>query len=177
MNRNVPVLSKLADSGIQVIPQNVSQTLGGLFTGLFWEENIIFAMGWQWTYRIGPLTGPLSIPWLVDNHYVVTLLLLSGEQVNWSYWWPTNWAIRFWGIFNRRLLLPAFPAGLTITSCRRHSSPCQIKHLSEIWRHSTSFQFTCHTPLKSVVLKLLHWLWRSAWLPCLSDLTPFDFYL
>jgi hypothetical protein len=35
ISRNVPVLPKLADSDIQVIPQNVCQTLGGYSLAYF----------------------------------------------------------------------------------------------------------------------------------------------
>jgi hypothetical protein len=71
-----------------------------------------------------------------------------------SYQRPTNWAIRSWGTFNRRLL-PAFPAGWTTTSFRRRSSPGQIKHLAATWRNSTSFQFTSQTTLEMVSVEVV----------------------
>jgi hypothetical protein len=89
-----------------------------------------------------------------------------------SYWWPDDWAICSWGLFNSTLL-PAFPFGQTTTSFGRRSFPDRIKHV-----------VAPHFSLQ--VSQYLNWHYGShwidhghphAWPPHLPHLTPLDFYL
>jgi hypothetical protein len=55
---------------------------------------------------------------------------------------------------------------------RRHSSPCQMKHVAATWQHSASFESTSHIVSEFVLWKLLisHG-GPHAWLPHSPDLT------